>query len=368
MTPPSLSRQPPTTVARPKASVRVLLELRQNPERLEKEAKAVVNVSKGHRRRRELISLQFDAANSKALVLLRAWQKCMGPGSALSYAMTLAGMHPYIRTDPQVRVVLDAMRQSASLGASRRAMLITPEWVRALLATASSTVAATAWFMWLSTCRHADLQYIHQFGTAPGYLVVRWDRFKSDRYGRRAVSRFITVLKSQEKFVKDLPRWCTYRQLLDALKKVNPELSTYSLRRGGASFLADAGNSNANGGPDDSPHPDSGSSPGSQEVRGPVGQPAGGQGSVEDVATTGDGTGAGLEAAARCDADRQRYVAMLDAAVVNISEVRVPFPGRSFLGPQPPHPIDVQRRAKIGPFRCRGTSTIFFSHRKKSPT
>ena len=243
MTPPSLSRQPPTTVARPKASVRVLLELRQNPERLEKEAKAVVNVSKGHRRRRELISLQFDAANSKALVLLRAWQKCMAPGSALSYAMTLAGMHPYIRTDPQVRVVLDAMRQSASLGASRRAMLITPEWVRALLATASSTVAATAWFMWLSTCRHADLQYIHQFGTAPGYLVVRWDRFKSDRYGRRAVSRFITVLKSQEKFVKDLPRWCTYRQLLDALKKVNPKLSTYSLRRGGASFLADAGNS-----------------------------------------------------------------------------------------------------------------------------
>ena len=243
MTPPSLSRQPPTTVARPKASVRVLLELRQNPERLEKEAKAVVNVSKGHRRRRELISLQFDAANSKALVLLRAWQKCMAPGSALSYAMTLAGMHPYIRTDPQVRVVLDAMRQSASLGASQRAMLITPEWVRALLATASSTVAATAWFMWLSTCRHADLQYIHQFGTAPGYLVVRWDRFKSDRYGRRAVSRFITVLKSQEKFVKDLPRWCTYRQLLDALKKVNPKLSTYSLRRGGASFLADAGNS-----------------------------------------------------------------------------------------------------------------------------
>ena len=230
-------------MAQPKASVRVLMQLRASPERLEKEARAVVNVTKGHIRRRELITLQYAAAKSKPLVLLRAWQKCMGPGSAFSYAMTLSAMHPETRSDPQVRVIHDAMRQAATLAASKRAMLITPEWVRSLLATASPIVAATAWFMWLSSCRHADLAFIHQFGTGPGYMVVRWDRFKSDRYGRRAVSRFLTVTRSQEKWLEHLPRWCTYRQLLAALKKVHPKLATYSLRRGAASFLADAGNS-----------------------------------------------------------------------------------------------------------------------------
>lgn len=64
---------------------------------------------------------------------------------------------------------------------------------------------------------------------------------KSDRYGKRVVTKFLTVLGEHEVFFRVIPKFCSYAKLLKALKKFDPTMSTYSIRRGSTTFLSDMG-------------------------------------------------------------------------------------------------------------------------------
>ena len=214
---------------------------------LHRQAMEVTNVSKGHNRRKAMIRRQFAAAKRRPLVLLRTWQLVMAPSTAYSYARTLMAMVPEMKT-PQVKVVLDAMRQKNTLQSTRRAKPFTPKTFRMFLkrvARRNFRVAKTAWWMWVSTSRHADLLGIHGVQRFSGGIMLRWSRFKSDRYGVRAVSKAITVAPRDACYLDQsgtgLPAWCSYRALLKEVKAEFPEMTTYSLRRGSATCLAEAG-------------------------------------------------------------------------------------------------------------------------------
>ena len=222
---------------------------------MHRQAMRVTNVSKGHTQRKARIRVQFTAARRRPLVLLRIWQLIMKPSTAYSYARTLMAMEPNVKT-PQVKVMLDAMRQANTLQSTRRAKPFTPVTMRAFLKRTRRThpvVARTAWAMWVSTSRLADLQGVHAVESFPGGLMFRWSRFKSDRYGVRAVSKAITVDPQDQTYFTPpsqnfpggksvvKPEWCTYRALLREIKKDDPEKATYSLRRGSATALAESG-------------------------------------------------------------------------------------------------------------------------------
>ena len=225
---------------------------------MHRQAMEVTNVSEGHNRRKAMISRQFEAAGRRPLVLLRTWQLVMAPSTAYSYARTLMAMVPLEMKTPQVKVVLDAMRQKNTLQSTCRAKPFTPVTLQAFLKRVGRTNprgARTAWAMWVSVSRHADLLGVHEVTPFSGGMMFRWSRFKSDRYGVRAVSKAITVDPQHRHFFKtinflttknqfngvSLPAWCSYRALLREIKIDYPEMSTYSLRRGGATFLAEKG-------------------------------------------------------------------------------------------------------------------------------
>ena len=95
--------------------------------------------------------------------------------------------------------------------------------------------------MWLTCGRHGDLtnptMIIRRNGTG---FVLEWERMKSDRYGDRLITKYVTVTTAMA-YLFDSTMWCTYRQLLAATKRVDPTMSTYSIRRGAMACLADMG-------------------------------------------------------------------------------------------------------------------------------
>jgi len=69
---------------------------------------------------------------------------------------------------------------------------------------------------------------------------LQWASFKSDRYGERAVAKFVEVPQKFSHLWKPF-QVATYRQLYNELKKVDKSLSVHSLRRAAVTHLAEAG-------------------------------------------------------------------------------------------------------------------------------
>ena len=200
------------------------------------------NVSQSHRDRRTRLQLQLDQVRGKATTLIRLWEDTVAPGVAVSYAGTLLKMHPEIST-PMFKDAVDRIRQKASVLHCHRAIRITSEQLNEALRTAPPNVARTLILMWVSTSRHADLLRMHNTSTTNlfrGILLLQWAHFKSDRYGKRAVHKFV-YLPQRFRYLFNEWTLATYSQVYTHLKTISKDLSVHSLRRAGATLLGEAG-------------------------------------------------------------------------------------------------------------------------------
>jgi len=202
------------------------------------------NVTVGHRQRRARIQSSLEAYRNNPLALIRMWEKTCGPGTTKGYTATLLSMHPELKT----RKVLDAqdrVRQAAPLTAVKRARPITPSEFRLLLTRAPRQVGLTSIMMLLSASRHMDLLRVVKYQHfIHGIVMLQWANFKSDRYGERAVAKFIAIPHQYLQHLRRL-ELATYQEVYRELKKISPTLSVHSIRRTAATHLAEAGFSNA---------------------------------------------------------------------------------------------------------------------------
>ena len=228
--------------------VRTLLASRLNDPKIlaryEKEAETMRdhNVSQSHRDRRTRLQQQLYKVGGKPATLIRLWEDTVAPGVAVSYAGTLLKMRPDLNT-PLVRDAMDRIRQKASVLHCHRAIRITSEQLNEALRTATLNVARTLILMWVSASRHADLLRMHNTNTENllrGILLLQWAHFKSDRYGKRAVHKFV-YLPSRFRYLFQDWTLATYYQVYTHLKTISKELSVHSLRRAGATLLGEAG-------------------------------------------------------------------------------------------------------------------------------
>jgi len=129
--------------------------------------------------------------------LIRVWEDPVKPGVAVSYAGTMMKLKPELLTQ-EVRDAVDRVRQKASVLYTRRAVPIPQEQMNMALVSAPDSVARAIILMWLSASRHKDILRVHQIQAAcifRGVVLLQWAAFKSDRYGLRAVSKFIFIPK-----------------------------------------------------------------------------------------------------------------------------------------------------------------------------
>jgi len=198
------------------------------------------NVSKGHRNRRERLQAHLNAYLQNLPGLLRFYERNYSPGTAKGYASTLIKQNPHLVTQV-VRDAQDRLRQKAPLLQSKRARPITPEEFLRLLSRAPLGVRVTAVTMLLSASRHMDLYKVIRFKMFQrAILLLQWANQKSDRYGMRAIAKFIYIPSQYENLVINVGI-CTYRELYNELKKIDPALTVHSIRRSAATYLAEAG-------------------------------------------------------------------------------------------------------------------------------
>jgi integrase len=70
-------------------------------------------------------------------------------------------------------------------------------------------------------------------------VFQQWNQWKSDRYGRRAFGKYVDIpmILWPAMMTPIVP----YREALQCLKRIQPDLSVHSVRRGAATVLANNG-------------------------------------------------------------------------------------------------------------------------------
>ena len=202
----------------------------------------MVAVGERHQRKRENILQQWNAARGDALALLKLWMRKYAPSTCKGMVWTLLAMKPHLKYDRSLGEILEKIKRNAHQGTLKKAIPITPKQLRKLLSTAPPKIARTAWLLWMSAGRYGDLAPLSVCLYENNLVVLRWNVQKSDIYGKRRISKFLTVITPHRVYATKLKEgFCQYSELLTALKKVDPTLSTYSLRRGAATYLAEMG-------------------------------------------------------------------------------------------------------------------------------
>jgi len=198
------------------------------------------NVSKGHRDRRARLQAQLSACDHNLPKLLRFFERNYHPSTAKGYAATVIASNPHLVTKT-VRDAQDRLRQKAPLLLSKRARPITPSEFQKLLSKAPLGVQVTVILMLLSASRHVDLYKVIRFQYFQrAVLMLQWANQKSDRYGMRAIAKFIHIPRQYENLVLNVGL-ATYREVYNHLKKIDPSLTVHSIRRAAATYLANAG-------------------------------------------------------------------------------------------------------------------------------
>lgn len=165
------------------------------------------------------------------LATLGYWDQTLKSGSALTYARTL--LREREKTG-QVKEVLNAWRKETAVGCLRQAPAAEPRHVRNAILNAPADIGWTIRLMWVSASRHADVLQAQLRMVAPGVMRMSWTVQKSDRYGERRISKFITWAGGVR-----IP--ASYWRVLRQMKTASPELTVHSVRRGAMTFLADQG-------------------------------------------------------------------------------------------------------------------------------
>lgn len=204
-------------------------------------AHAVVDVTPQHVRRRTRLQRLVEKTKGTPALMGAAMRHLYKPSTTISYLATVMKMHPELKRDQQLRVIVSATRQELGAEGTRKAVPIHPQQVAKFLSVAPKDVAATGLTLYLTASRHGDLAHLRQYEWRPPTLTLAFRNFKSDRYGMRNVHKFVDIPTLLWKWIPRAAPNASYRSLLRDLKKVSNELSVHSLRRGAATRLAEAG-------------------------------------------------------------------------------------------------------------------------------
>jgi integrase len=168
------------------------------------------------------------------MATLGGWDLQYKPGTALTKAHTLLGLLPHLKSI-ETRDLLDVWRKEDSVIA-RPAPIVTPEQLRALLPRCPAHARATILLQWVSGCRHADLLKARLEKVTPDVLRMSWSTQKSDRLGKRHLTKFIY-------YPLPLLPLANYREVYGRMKIIAPDLTVHSIRRGALTYLAEQGHS-----------------------------------------------------------------------------------------------------------------------------
>jgi hypothetical protein len=199
------------------------------------EARAASAVSTSYRRTQRRVLEQWNCMPHLES-LLSLWDTQVKPSTALLWTRTLLGLLPHLRNALSRRMIVVWERESAVV--TRRALVADPELLRKNPIASDIRTARTIQVMWTSACRHADLLRATTAMVAPGIHRMTWAWQKSDLRGKRHLCKFIV-------YPRPLPRWASYQQVYRAIKKIHPELTVHSIRRGALTYLASKGYSHS---------------------------------------------------------------------------------------------------------------------------
>jgi hypothetical protein len=168
--------------------------------------------------------------------LLNGWDTQVKPSTALLWTHTLLSLMPELRSALTRRMIKVWEREAAVV--TRRALVVGPEQLRLPLIPSDINTARTIQMLWTSACRHADLARATTVTVAPGIHRMTWGWQKSDLRGKRHLCKFVV-------YPHYIPHWATYRQVYRVMKKIHPDLTVHSIRRGALTYLASMGFSHA---------------------------------------------------------------------------------------------------------------------------
>lgn len=163
------------------------------------------------------------------------------PSTAAVYAQTAIHLFPWLR--PLWRDSNDWLRQNAGRQRRRQATLATPSDIRRLVETLPSPMGSVVLLLWTSASRFGDIQHMRIANTlrtsSTSIFQVAMDTHKSDRYGRRRLTKWLEVPRSLEpRIFEGVHSTMSYGSTLRALQRVQPNLTMHSFRRGAATLLA----------------------------------------------------------------------------------------------------------------------------------
>jgi hypothetical protein len=162
--------------------------------------------------------------------------------TATSYVGVLKVIKPQLTTPRKWTATMRGLRKLAATEKVRPARAATPEQMTEVLQRASPKIRATILLLWVSASRHADLKHAHikgEWRMSDGSTVisVAFQAFKSDIFGRRAVTKQLRVSSSVASEIRQALRHkVSYALVLRAMKTGG--LTVHSIRRGATSYLA----------------------------------------------------------------------------------------------------------------------------------
>jgi hypothetical protein len=193
----------------------------------------------------------------------RLWRKCVAldlspsgvagflvsafaPSTALTYAAVLTKATPLGKNEQWLlkyrAIRLWAAKKEQQVRATQ-AQPLSPYQCRQFLLRRDEPpeTRATVLLLWLLAARHGDLQYMHAKAHSEDVLEIRMFGGKSDIFSLHRESKWVRTTAGWGRIFTEMlakQKWQVYAEILKALKRLQPNLSVHSIRRGAISALA----------------------------------------------------------------------------------------------------------------------------------
>lgn len=192
--------------------------------------------------RERRVAAAIESANGNVHAVAACWYHQLRPSTVSSYLYTVRRLMPELKQDVKLLNLLDTVKQEAGVLTLNRAVPISPTEVVRVMCTTEADMAMTVLLMWLSASRLQDLRRVAQVSAVTNGVLLQWNTLKGDRYGNRAMVKFIFIPpKLMPGVMAAAKNPVPYPEVLRAMKRTNPDLTVHSCRRGAASELSKRG-------------------------------------------------------------------------------------------------------------------------------
>jgi hypothetical protein len=203
-------------------------------------ARSISNVTAAHQRARDRIETQLRQVGDPE-TLVGLWDLNLKASTALNYTNILIHQHPELK-NTQVSIMRDRFRQEAGVLTARRALAISPHEMKHIMNRSNPEMFQMMVLLWISGSRTADFERrVVKWTMHENCVQIEWANMKSDRYGQRAVSKFIAVPPCLASDWENGPRLVTWKALHSHLRTHGSLCTPHSFRRGAATHLAELG-------------------------------------------------------------------------------------------------------------------------------